>query len=972
MFLGSKRWLAAAVAGSTAVLVSMLGAPGQAADPGPAARAGSVTRGESTSRTPGYFDARRLGERALVRADRQRVSTQGRSVTAYHRSLGSQAVIDIDALTGTPRNFGRLDGFLSGPSPAQARDVAISFVRRHLRALGLTSADLATLRLNRDYVDPLRLHHLSWSQYADGTQVFGNGLEVQVTRDGRVLAVQGSPVSGLQRMADAAPSATRISAASARSRAAADVGGRAADARVSSSRAGATATTRWSNQDYAQRVWFLTPNGLRPGWSTYVQAGGAQSYQHVVDAVSGAVLFRRSTVASAEGDARVYDYYPGARRGGSPRVVNFLDRGWLTQRRTFLNGDSVVAWTDVDDDNALSEREKTPLPGTRRRAQFRLDRFGKQASSLCSAQFACTWNPNVAHSWRSNRRADATQAFYLASHFHDYLAKRPIGFTSRAGNFSRAGGDPVLLHALDGANTNDGFPDARHIDNANMSTPPDGIPPTMQMYLWHVPGATDEEEPFLPTSSAFDASVEYHEYTHGLSNRLVVDSDGNSTLNSIQAGAMGEAWSDYYAMDYLVAKRFERDTDRSGEVFEGKYLMAGREPLRTMAIDCATDAETKGCTDRFDNRGGYTYGDFPTVGRVLNVHPSGEVWAQTLWDLRKEFGHRLAAQLITRAMSISADDPDYLDMRNAILQADLVAHEGAHARRVWRIFADRGMGWFAGSVDAGDAQPAEDFHVPPAPFTARDVIAGTVIDDKGNPVRGALVRVTGHGDRFEALTNAKGEYLIRYLLPGTYRKVLASAPGFFPAVRPVNTRRGASADFQITRDFAAKSGGAEIVDFNGPDFTGSGCGPDGAIDLSLDSGWGSTTGDDQGTPTNEFVPKFITVDMHAVVDIDTFGVDPDATCGDDETASTRGYRIETSPDRTVWTTSATGEFMSADNGRLNDVTPAPGTGAAVRFVRFTILSNQTPGFATTCPEAADSGCSFTDLTELAVFGSEVP
>jgi extracellular elastinolytic metalloproteinase len=972
MFLGSKRWLATAAAGSTAVVVSMLGVPSQAADPGPAARAGSVARGESTSRTPGYFDARRLGERGLVRADRQRISTQSRSVTAYHQSLGSQAVIDIDALTGTPRNLGRLDGFLSGRSPAPARDVAISFVRRHLDALGLTSADLATLRFDRDYVDPLGLHHLSWSQHADGTQVFGNGLEVQVTRDGRVLAVQGSPVSGLQKLADAAPSATRISAASARSRAAADVGGRVADARVSSSRAGATATTRWSNQDYAQRVWFLTPQGLRPGWSTYVQAGGAKSYQHVVDAVSGDVLFRRPTVASAEGDALVYDYYPGARRGGSPRVVNFLDRGWLVKRRTFLNGDSVVAWTDVDDDNALSDDEKTPVPGTRRRAQFRLDHFGKEASSFCSAQFVCTWNPNVANSWRSNRRADATQAFYLASNFHEYLAQGPIGFNSRAGNFSRAGGDPVLLNALDGADTNDGFPDGRHIDNANMSTPPDGIPPTMQMYLWHVPGATDAEEPFLPTSSAFDASVEYHEYTHGLSNRLVVDSDGNSTLNSIQAGAMGEAWSDYYAMDYLVAKRFQRDTDRSGEVFEGKYLMAGREPLRTMAIDCATDAKAKGCTDRFDNRGGYTYGDFPTVGDAPEVHRSGEVWGQTLWDLRKEFGHRVAAQLITRAMSISADDPDYLDMRNAILQADLVAHEGDHIKRAWRIFADRGMGWFAGSVDAGDAQPAEDFHVPPAPFTARDVIAGTVIDEKGDPVRGALVRVTGHGDRFEALTNAKGEYVIRALLPGTYRKVLASAPGFFPAVQPVNTRGDASADFQITRDFAAKSGGAEIVDFNGPDFTESGCGPDGAIDLSLGTGWGSTTGDDRGTPTNEFVPKFITVDMHTVVDIDTFGVDPNAACGDPGSASTGRFRIETSPDRVTWTTAAQGEFTPADRGRLNDVTPIAGTAEAVRFVRFTILGNQTPDFATNCPDGPYTGCVFTDLTELAVFGSEVP
>lgn len=41
----------------------------------------------------------------------------------------------------------------------------------------------------------------------------------------------------------------------------------------------------------------------------------------------------------------------------------------------------------------------------------------------------------------------------------------------------------------------------------------------------------------------------------------------------------------------------------------------------------------------------------------------------------------------------------------------------------------------------------------------------------------------------------------------------------------------------------------------------------------------------------------------------------------------------------------------------------------VRFVRFTITSNQTPDFATNCPGGAFSGCSFTDLTELEVFGS---
>ena len=68
----------------------------------------------------------------------------------------------------------------------------------------------------------------------------------------------------------------------------------------------------------------------------------------------------------------------------------------------------------------------------------------------------------------------------------------------------------------------------------------------------------------MPTTGSLDADVEYHEYTHGLSNRLVIDANGNSTLNDIQAGSMGEAWSDYYAMDYLVTNGFFKDTNEVG------------------------------------------------------------------------------------------------------------------------------------------------------------------------------------------------------------------------------------------------------------------------------------------------------------------------------------------------------------------------------------------------------------------------
>ena len=60
--------------------------------------------------------------------------------------------------------------------------------------------------------------------------------------------------------------------------------------------------------------------------------------------------------------------------------------------------------------------------------------------------------------------------------------------------------------------------------------------------------------------------------------------------------------------------------------------------------------------------------------------------------------------------------------------------------------------------------------------------------------------------------------------------------------------------------------------------------------------------------------------------------------------------------------------MAADRGHLNEVDLTAGADS-VQYVRFTIESNQTPDFATNCPLGAYSGCSFTDLTELAVFGS---
>ena len=157
---------------------------------------------------------------------------------------------------------------------------------------------------------------------------------------------------------------------------------------------------------------------------------------------------------------------------------------------------------------------------------------------------------------------------------------------------------------------------------------------------------------------------------------------------------MGEGWSNWYAMDYLVAKGFQRDSARrDGQIRAAKYVLADRSTLETMAIDCDRRSDVRWCTDIYGDRGGYTYGDFATIGGAPEVHASGEVWTQTLWDIQERLGHRVANMLVTRSMELSRNDPTMLDMRNAIIQADQVVYGGDHTNALRRVFARRGFCW---------------------------------------------------------------------------------------------------------------------------------------------------------------------------------------------------------------------------------------------------------------------------------------
>ncbi len=182
----------------------------------------------------------------------------------------------------------------------------------------------------------------------------------------------------------------------------------------------------------------------------------------------------------------------------------------------------------------------------------------------------CSWEDgNPSFSWTVNRNQAGAQLFYFVNRFHDYLRDTPgIAFGPTSGNFE--GADRVLAQVDNGAGVSGGFPDCGHANNAAMNVLPDGLPGLMEMYLWS--GSCDLG--VRDVNGSDDAYIVYHEYTHGLSFRLITDANGVGALNTqaaSQSGAMSEGWSDWYAKDYLVASGFEPDTAAPGEVRGGVY-----------------------------------------------------------------------------------------------------------------------------------------------------------------------------------------------------------------------------------------------------------------------------------------------------------------------------------------------------------------------------------------------------------------
>ncbi len=915
------------------------------------------------------FDARSDGpaRKTLTARSAQIAANPTAGVRALRKQLGVQGIVEVDPLTRTARRVAKVDGFLTGPSARSAKSIAMDYLRGHPNVFGLTAAEVNGLTLRQDYVDIAGTHHLSLIQSVGGLPVFGNGVKAHVAKDGRLIQVDGSPLPSLP----ASLGNPDLSAAQARDAAVADTFGSSKTA-IAGTANSATRATDFTNGDKASLVVFQTLAGPRLGWQTLTLKEG---YLHVIDAQSGRTLFRYSTIARDSGQA--WTNYPGAPKGGTQVHVNLNKNDWLPNNSPRLAGNVAHVYKDVNDNNAADPSEEV-LPSGNKSFDYP---FTPVNSASCPPGWTCSWDPEVPNSWQTNANQNAVQMFFFLGTFHDHLAAKPIGFTRAAGNFEAVDGDAVQGEALDGAALDNGLPDGSHIDNANFNTPPDGTPPRMQMYLFHQPGTSfPDEDPFLAGNSGDEADVVYHEYTHGLSNRLVVDANGLSTLGNVQGGSMGEAWSDFYAMDFLVNQGQFKDTANDGDLRVGQYVGWGNDLIRTQPMDCPVGSTSALCHGTAGaGPGGYTYGDFGRIIGGPEVHADGEIWGETLWDLRTALGVNLTESLVTRAMELSPAKPSYLDMRNSILQADLVVDNGKKQTKIWQVFAHRGMGYFAGSLDGGDAAPVEDFSMPPAANTPRGSLNGVVTDtDSGAPAAGVTVAFGGHNSGFAgdlaATTDATGHYNIAGILPGTYPKVFARGAGYDPKSATLSIGSHAQTfNWSLRRDWAALGGGAAVTDFNGADFTSDGCGASSIFDQSQGSGWSTDAVLVNPADQADVDPRFVIVKLPVAVDIAEIQINPSGTCGDGLSASTGKYTVESSPDGTTWTLVSTpgAAFNGTNRSKMNSIALNSAATSGVRYLRYTMLGTQLHVSGGSCP-GAFSACDFVDSVEFAVYGAPSP
>jgi extracellular elastinolytic metalloproteinase len=593
---------------------------------------------------------------------------------------------------GPPPQAGGI-GYLSGPAAGDPLDIALNYIHQNKSALGLTDADLADLVVKDRYVSRHNgVTHIYLRQRFDGLEVFNGDININIDREGRVINLGNRFVSDLKNSVNttvASLSAVEAVNGAARSLSLTitepivprrTLGGRANEVILSNGGI--------SLEDIPVKLMYQPQRtGTRLSWNMVIRLKNGQNWWNLrVDAVTGEVLSQNDWIAN---DTYRVFASPKESPSDGPRtsVVNPANAlaspfGWHD-----TNGAAGADFTDTRGNNVFAQDDLDAN-----------DTGGSRPNGGAGLVFSNTLNLTLAPS--TYLSASITNLFYWNNLLHDLHYQ--YGFDEASGNFQQnsygRGGldnDPVQADAQDGSSTN----------NANFGTPPDGLDPRMQMFVWTF--TTPNRD------SALDNGIIIHEYGHGVSTRLTGGPSNVNCLFGAQSGGMGEGWSDWWTLAFTAVATDTGPTARS----VGTYSL-GQPPdgpgIRPFPYS----------TDFGINP--HTYGN---INGLAVPHGVGSVWAVTLWEMYWNLidaygfdpnfytgsgGNNLALQLVMDGLKLQPCNPTFVEARDAILTADLVNNGGVNQCLIWEAFAKRGLGLSA--VDGGNHNSlavAENFDLPP-------------------------------------------------------------------------------------------------------------------------------------------------------------------------------------------------------------------------------------------------------------------
>ncbi|MEP6862014.1 MAG: M36 family metallopeptidase [Deltaproteobacteria bacterium] len=376
---------------------------------------------------------------------------------------------------------------------ANATDIAIAHVLRLAPAWGVTSApELVPL----GEVPVLGGTIVRLRQEIDGIEVEHGELHVFVRANGELVAASGTMVGREAPRATARfvdTDTTAIARAVAHNfKATFEPAMLQRRARFMAGKSGAIDVS----QATAKKIWHRDGDTLIAAWVTEAYASNGtvdgDAFHTVTAADTGRVLSHRSIVEHDSYQYRVWadttgekhpadgplaDYtpnplgmpstfYPAPVASSLIAMVgnNHLGDPWLPPSSTTTVGNSIDAYTDANAPDGLSAGD-----------------FRGSVSSTGVFDHAYNFNAEPLSS-TEQQQAAITQLFFTMNWLHDFWYDN--GFIETAANaqmsnYGRGGveGDPMHAEAEDSAV-------AGQRNNANMSTPADGMSPRLQVYLW--------------------------------------------------------------------------------------------------------------------------------------------------------------------------------------------------------------------------------------------------------------------------------------------------------------------------------------------------------------------------------------------------------------------------------------------------------------------------------------------------------